>query len=457
MGELADRQQRDHRAVVRQGVHAARSHGGDAVQQLGADAGGGGHGQVLLAEGLQRDGHAAGGRTGDAGEDVHRHRLGDQRVAGDAQYQVTDDDEAGQGCDHCAVTHLGGSVENRQHGAEGTIVDALLQVHPALPVHGDQQHDGGAEGDDDRPDTDQRLGVLQTAVFRLGQVAGIYRRQNLLGHQEVQRDHHEDWQQCQPEAGNVAALFADRIIAVFAVAFAGGHQLARLRGEPPGAEAEHDQAGDHPQARRGEGIGAEEGVGNGVLDRRSAGQRGHGEGERAEGDGTGDQALGNARFAKQRSADRIHGEGHHEQRHAAVGEDAAGQHDGQDGALAPHFRNYAVGDGARRSRVVHQLAEQGAEQEQREELDHVAAHGLHEHLGVGGQQQADVAGKQQRQQGQQRSEDQDVDAAVREVHQQGERNQNTEGTHGWFLLLLFCRLRAVVCESALEAAQLCRI
>ncbi|MNE71601.1 hypothetical protein D3C80_1674910 [compost metagenome] len=83
-----------------------------------------------------------------------------------------------------------------------------------------------------------------------------------------------------------------------------------------------------------------------------------------------------------------------------------------------------MGDGAGRAGVVHQLAEDGAEHEQREELDQVAAQGLHEDLGVGRQHQRRVTGEEHRQERHQGSEDQHVDAAVGEIHQQREGYQD---------------------------------
>ncbi len=44
MAQAGDRQQGDHRPVMRQGVHAAAGHGGDAVQDLQRNIGGVGGG-----------------------------------------------------------------------------------------------------------------------------------------------------------------------------------------------------------------------------------------------------------------------------------------------------------------------------------------------------------------------------------------------------------------------------
>lgn len=47
MAQAGDRQQGDHRPVVRQGVHAAAGHGGDTVQYLERNIGGVGGGDKV--------------------------------------------------------------------------------------------------------------------------------------------------------------------------------------------------------------------------------------------------------------------------------------------------------------------------------------------------------------------------------------------------------------------------
>ena len=103
-------------------------------------------------------------------------------------------------------------------------------------------------------------------------------------------------------------------------------------------------AGDDAEPRGGEGGGAEERRRDRVLDRRRARECRHGEGERAERDRTRDQPLGHAGVAEQRHRDREHGEGHDEQRDAAIGQDGAGEDHGQDRPLLANPLDDPVGD-----------------------------------------------------------------------------------------------------------------
>ncbi len=75
MAQAGDRQQGDHRPVVRQGVHAAAGHGGDAVQDLERNIGGVGGGDKGLGHRRQGDAHPPGGRAGDPGQHRDADRL----------------------------------------------------------------------------------------------------------------------------------------------------------------------------------------------------------------------------------------------------------------------------------------------------------------------------------------------------------------------------------------------
>ena len=67
-------------------------------------------------------------------------------------------------------------------------------------------------------------------------------------------------------------------------------------------------------------------------------QRIHGEGERAERDRAGDEALGDIAGAEHFGGEGIGGEDDDEQRHAAIGQDRADEHDRQDRLLLPDER-----------------------------------------------------------------------------------------------------------------------
>ncbi len=85
----------------------------------------------------------------------------------------------------------------------------------------------------------------------------------------------------------------------------------------------------------------------------------------------------------------------HEQRDeetdAAVGDNRAGQHDRQNRPLGTQLFGHEAGDRIDRTAVVHQLAEDGPEQEQRKELGHETGRRRHESLGPVRQQRIAAA------------------------------------------------------------------
>ena len=80
---------------------------------------------------------------------------------------------------------------------------------------------------------------------------------------------------------------------------------------------------------------SEEAGGDDVLDLRRARQGVHGEGEGAQGDGAGIEALGDVGRAEQLGGEGVDGEGDDEERHAAVGEHGADEHNGEHGVAWP--------------------------------------------------------------------------------------------------------------------------
>jgi len=84
--------------------------------------------------------------------------------------------------------------------------------------------------------------------------------------------------------------------------------------------------------------------------------------------------------------------------------------------MTQFFHNPA-GNRMGRPRIGHQLTKQGAQQEDRQELDRVIAQRLHEGFGVDRQVQRDLAREQYRQGGHQRCKQQHGDAPIGQVHQ----------------------------------------
>ncbi len=80
MGESGHRQQGDDCAIVRQRIHAAGGHRGDAMHHLQRNSGGMRIGDEGVGHGAQSDAHAAGRRSGNAGQSGDRDGFVDQRV-----------------------------------------------------------------------------------------------------------------------------------------------------------------------------------------------------------------------------------------------------------------------------------------------------------------------------------------------------------------------------------------
>ena len=159
------------------------------------------------------------------------------------------------------------------------------------------------------------------------------------------------------------------------------------------------------------------------------GQRVHGEGERAERDRAGNQALGNVGLAEQFGGEGIHREHHDEQRHAAVGQQRAHQHDRQDRALCADDADRRV----RRSTCekpdsLDQLAEHRAQQEHREIQLQEPDHLVHEQAGEHRRDQRGI-GQQHRTERRDRREQDDAVAAIGDHHQEHECGQHDQESH----------------------------
>ena len=165
---------------------------------------------------------------------------------------------------------------------------------------------------------------------------------------------------------------------VLAVAFAGAARRAFGEAEPPQPEAEHDGGGDDAEAWSREGRGAEERHGNGILQGRGAGQRRHGEGHGAERDRRRHEPARDVGGLEQALRHGNENEEGDEQAHAAIGDDGTGESDRQDRPRGPELLGHEAGDGFDRAAVVHQLAEERAEQKERKELREELGGAAHE-------------------------------------------------------------------------------
>jgi hypothetical protein len=167
----------------------------------------------------------------------------------------------------------------------------------------------------------------------------------------------------------------DRLM--LAVAFAGAARGGFSEAEPPQSEAEHDGGGDDAEAWRCEGRGAEERHGDGILQGRGAWQCRHGEGHGAESDRRRNKPVRDVGRLEQALRHGSKNEEGNEQAHAAIGDDGTGESDRQDRPRGPE-RLGEAGNGFDRAAVVHQLAEERAEQKERKELGEELAGAAHE-------------------------------------------------------------------------------
>src|SRR5262249_2345198 len=157
------------------------------------------------------------------------------------------------------------------------------------------------------------------------------------------------------------------------------------------------------------------------------GRGGLGEGGGAQQDGRGHQAARNGRRPKQRLRQGNEHEERKEKAAAAIGYERTGEYDRQHGAALAQPFGHEARDGGYATAVVHELAEQGAEQKQREELRQEDRRTAHEGLGPVGEQrlQRERGGKQRGG----RSEKEHAPAAQREPYEQRQSEQDPNETH----------------------------
>src|SRR5690606_38056937 len=141
-----------------------------------------------------------------------------------------------------------------------------------------------------------------------------------------------------------------------------------------------------------------------------------------------DQALGDIALAEQFGGKGVYREHHHEQRHPAIGEQRADQHDRQHRALRANHADGRGHDRARESRDLDQLAEHRAQQEHREIQLQEADHPVHEQAGEHRRHQRGI-GQQHRAHRRHRREQDDAVAAVSDQHQEAQRAEHDQEIH----------------------------
>ena len=120
--------------------------------------------QIAGGQGLQSDGHAAGGGAGGAGQHVDSHGLGKENGAGHTEHGVFEQFKARHDLDHRAEAHGAGGVHDGAHGAVGAIIDGgnerfdLIQVHQAT-------NDDAADHVGDITFTEDELTIAAAVLF----------------------------------------------------------------------------------------------------------------------------------------------------------------------------------------------------------------------------------------------------------------------------------------------------
>ncbi len=209
----------------------------------------------------------------------------------------------------------------------------------------------------------------------------------------------------------------------FSSAPCGGLRAAK----PPQPTRQHDRGGDHAEPRRGEGRGAEERHGDGVLQRRRAGQRRHGEGHSAKRDRGRHQPARDIGPLEQAHGHRCENEQGDKETYTAIGDDGAGQDHGEDGTSRPELLGHETRDGFDRAAILHDLAEYGAEQKQREELREELRGAAHE--GLGPVRKKRLAGSQSSDQSCKWRDQQHAPAAIGQEDEQSEADEDAEKSH----------------------------
>ena len=182
-----------------------------------------------------------------------------------------------------------------------------------------------------------------------------------------------------------------------------------------------------PRPGAANGVVPKKGMGIAFWSAGVPGRAGHGEGRRAERDRGRHQALCDVRRLEQGAGHRREDEEGDEQADAAVGHERTSQHDREHGAARAQPLGHEAGDRLHRAAVVHELAENSAEQEQRKELRQEAGRATHEGLGPMGEQRLPCGGSCE--QGRSWGQQQHAPAAKSQPDEQRQTEQDAKEAH----------------------------
>jgi hypothetical protein len=392
------------------------------VEDFKRNTGGVGVGDEGFGHRGQRDAHAARGRAGNAGQRGDGNRFIDQRIGNGAE-GIGDHQKARQGGNHRTETVFGSGIHGRQQRAADRSLAAFGKLgHHGFPGKDEDRRNPDQQGAFDGPDRRNGLGLLHhrrdLADHRRneGNLLAIKHR-NGRGEYLVHDADHDQRQDRDQRMRQIFVLEGFRLVGMaFAITFTGRGSAATAPFEIAQATNQDEDGTDHAQPGSGVNVGLEEGGRDDVLDLRRAGQGIHREGEGAQRNRAGNQALGNAALTEHFSRKRIDREDHDKQRDAAVSQDGADDDDGEHRPLATDDLDHRGNNRLREAGEFNHLAEDRAEQEDGEEVFDEADHLVHEEAGKHRRHHVGVD-KQDRAHCSNRREEDDAVAAVGYKHQ----------------------------------------
>ncbi|SUB70884.1 Uncharacterised protein [Pluralibacter gergoviae] len=239
MAEAGYRQQRDHRAVVRQRIHAAAGHRRHAVQDVQRNVCRVGGGDKGIGHGRQGDTHPAGGRAGDPGQRRDANRFIQQRI-GNGRQPLRQHQKTRQRRNHRPEAVFRGGIHRREYGAADGGAAPFRQPPAYCAKAADQHHrDAQQQRRLHRPDSGDLLNVSfnrrrQTRQHQL--VGGAVPLGDPAGKQQVEQPHEDQRRDRQQRMRQTDIVRRFRLIfQVRTVAFA-------LRRRPAALALQVDQA-----------------------------------------------------------------------------------------------------------------------------------------------------------------------------------------------------------------------
>ena len=198
--------------------------------------------------------------------------------------------------------------------------------------------------------------------------------------------------------------------------------------DPAPGQSEVEHGTDEAEHRSRPGRSAKERRRDDVLDLRCARDGHHAVGEDTHPEQPRQQTLRDISLLEEDGSKWVHDKGDDEDREAAIRQDAASEQYGQNGLVAAQRRDDLVGHGRREPSLLHDLGEDGAEQEDGVIRLDVLRGFRHVDLTV--DRHGGVAAADGGDDGENRCDEDDGIATIREEHQKYQAEDNHADAHG---------------------------